>query len=430
MSPTRQQAAARIAAAIADRSARCTSIGLGFIGTTVTDALIAAGFETHSYDISQAVTQRYADKGPGLLPPDAKPWSVGTDDAVLADADVVFICVRGLIRPDRTLNLAPFQAVAETLKRYPRPEGRLLMMESTLPPGSTRVWAEQWLGLDPEGTTFVCHSPERLSVGHTWEDFRRIPHLVGGLGDPATALGQQILGTMVDTVVPVSAPEVSELSKLLENAFMTVSISLIAEITRISHGLGITGDEVAKAAGTKPFGYFAFGPGPGVGGHCLPNDLQILRHTAQGLGWDSPLLDGVNALKDSMPGTTIDRLGALLAAKGRSLADGPVLLVGMGFKVGSADLSETPATDVVRVLRERGVEPVYIDSRVQGFSVDGVPVRQVGPEALAPGAFAGAVVLAGDPALSADLLRTAVEVVLDTGGGRALSGTLVGAARL
>lgn len=427
---SRAEAAARLAERIEARTAVATSIGLGFIGTTVMDALVAAGFETHSYDITPAVVQRYQDNGPGFLPPDGKPWSVGTDESVLDRADVVFVAVRGLIRPDRTLNMAPFRAVAEALKRHPKKGGRLVLMESTVPPGSTRIWAREWLGLGPDDDTFVCHSPERLSVGHTWQDFRRIPHLVGGLGPEDTALGARLLGKLVDRVVPVSAPESSELSKLLENAFMTVGISLIGEITRICHGLGITAEEVCAAAGTKPFGYFAFGPGPGVGGHCLPNDLQILRHTAHSLGITSAMLDGVNDAKDRMPGEAVDQLGRLLAAKGKKLAGNPVLLVGMGFKVGSADLSDTPATDIVREVRARGAEPVYIDSRVPEFSVHDVDVRRIDAAHLRPGAFDGCLVLAGDPALSAETLRAAVDVILDTGGGRALDGTLVGAERL
>ena len=430
MSKARQAAAARLAAAIEARTARATSIGLGFIGTTVTDALVAAGFETHSYDRSPAVVARYADNGPAHLGADARPWSVGLDEAVLDDADVVFVAVRGLIRPDRTLNLEPFRSVAESLKRHPRPEGRLIMMESTLPPGSTRMWARDWLGAGPDDPIFVCHSPERLSVGHTWEDFRRIPHLVGGLDDTATELGRALLSKLVDQVVPVSAPEVSELSKLQENAFMTVAISLMAEITRIAHGLGVTGDEVARAAATKPFGYFAFGPGPGIGGHCLPNDLQILRHAAHAQGWTSALLDGVNVAKDAMPGVAIDRLATMMTGHGKALEGSRVLVVGVGFKPGSADLSDTPATDIIRVLRERGAHPVYLDTRVDGFSVDGQPVARVGLDAVQPGAFPGAILLAGDPTLDAAALEAAAESVLDTGGGRILQGALQGAAKL
>ena len=424
---SRERAAAQLASKIADKTAVCTSIGLGFIGTTVTDALIAHGFETHSYDRSAEVAARYQDNGPGHLPADSKPWSVGTDEAVLDRADVVFVAVRGLIRPDRTLNLDPFRSVAEALKRHPRPEGRLILMESTLPPGSTRIWAREWLGATEADPIFICHSPERLSVGHTWKDFARIPHLVGGLDDASTALGAALLGQLVTTVMPVSAPEVSELSTLLENAFMTVGISLIAEITRLAHGLDVTADEVCRAAGTKPFGYFAFGPGPGIGGHCLPNDLQILRHAALSQGWSSAMLYGVNDAKDRMPGVALDRLDKLAGG----LAPGSrVLIVGVGFKPGSADLSDTPAYEIVRELRHRGHVPVYLDSRVPGFQTDGVPVAEITAADLATERFPAALLLAGDASATAEAVEASCTAILDGGGGRILRGSWTRAARL
>ena len=142
-----------------------------------------------------------------------------------------------------------------------------------------------------------------------------IPHLVGGLDPRAGRLAAAFLSCLCDMVVPVASPEVSELSKLLENAFITVGVGLAGEITRIAHGLGVSASEVCEAAATKTLGYHPFHPGPGVGGHCLPNDLRMLQAAARNLGWDAPLLAGASRVTAEQPRWVVDRLETLVRAK-------------------------------------------------------------------------------------------------------------------
>jgi UDP-N-acetyl-D-glucosamine dehydrogenase len=333
----------------------------------------------------------------------------------------VFIAVRALVDAGGRVDLEPLEAAEATIRSWPGAD-RLILVETTLPPGTTRSFADRLAGLPHGDGIFVAHTPERLSVGHNWRDFRRIPHLAGGVDAAAGRLALRVLSRLCETVVPVSCPEVSELSKLLENAFITVGAALAGEITGIAGALGIEASEVCAAAATKSQGYHAFHPGPGVGGHCLPNDLRMLAGAARALGREAPLLDGAAMVTARMPSLVADRLESRLARSGLALAGARVLLVGVGFKIGSSDTAETPARDVIRVLRGRGALPCYLDHSVASFEVDGIAVPRIDAAALARETFPGGIVLAGDPSIEASLLRGAVRILLDAGGGRVLRG--------
>ena len=195
--------------------------------------------------------------------------------------------------------------------------------------------------------------------------------------------------------MPVSAPEVSELAKLLENAFLTTGISLIGEITRLAHAAGVPAREVTEAASTKPHGYFPFHPGPGSAATACPTTSTCCGSTRR------PRPADADAGRHRAGGgraadLVVARLERLLADSGRHSRNRDVLLVGVGFKVGSPDVTETPAEPIVRRLREAGARVAYADAQVPVFAVDGVPLRRVAAAELARERFAVGVVLAGD----------------------------------
>lgn len=426
---TRADAEAEIREHIERRTSRCAVIGLGFVGTTLVDAIAAAGFEVHGFDRNDAAVDRFRSRTGGPSANDGASCTVGSDASALDDAQVVAVAVRTPVAPDGTVDLEPLRSAAATLRASSRGD-RLVLVESTLPPGTTRVFAEEWIGPGPSSGWFVAHAPERLSVGHDWRDFRRIPHLVGGVDQPSTELAGLFLEQLCETVVRVSSPEISELSKLLENAFISVGVGLAGEITRIAHGLDISASEVCEAAATKTIGYHAFYSGPGIGGHCLPNDLKILRAAARKLDGEPSLIEGAIQVTSQQPGFVVDRLETLLTRSGERLSGSDVLLVGVGFKIGSADTTLTPSGDVVRILRARGARPLFLDSQVPEFTVDGVRVERVGLDALTSAKFPAAIVLAGDPTLEARRLEQAVRLVLDAGGSRVLRGSFAAAHRI
>ncbi len=427
--PVASEAAAALAADIEARTAVCAVIGLGFVGTTVMQALIRAGFEVHGYDRSPQAVARFRSHTEAFTTAAGPSWLVGTDAAVLARADVVLVAVRVLPEPDGHVNTEPLMEAAKVLRCHPRPQ-RLILLESTLSPGTTRVFARDWLGEAAQTSTFVAHCPERLQEGNSNWTIANIPRLVGGLSPQAGELAGQFYQTICDEVVTVSSPEVSELSKLLENVYMAVGIGLVGEVTRLAHALGVSAQEVTAAAATKPFGYHAFHPGPGIGGHCIPNDLLILQRAGRGLGLPGTFLTETMNTSNDLPVIVVDYLEGLMASRGWHLDQTRVLLVGMGFKIGSADTTATPACDVVRRLRQRGAVPVFLDSRIDAFDVDDQAVASIPAQDLHAGAFCAGIVLTGDATVAGDTLQSAVSVLLDTGGGRIHPGGLPGAYRL
>ena len=239
-------------------------IGLGTIGATVLRGLVAGGARVVGYDRSAAAVGTCRAQTRAQLP-GSTGWSVGADPSGLADAEVLVVAVRALARRSAPADLEPLRSAAALLAEMDL-SGRAILVESTLPAGTTRRFARSWLGLAPEAATFVAHGPERLSVGDDWRVLRALPHLVGGL-DP---LSTQVLASAVETfagrVIPVSSPEVSELSKLLENAFMTVGISLVAEITRVAGGLGSRPQKSVRLRPRCPRATTPSSPAPGSAG--------------------------------------------------------------------------------------------------------------------------------------------------------------------
>jgi UDP-N-acetyl-D-glucosamine dehydrogenase len=408
----RRAAEERLTLEIERRHATCGVIGLGFIGSVLMDALTHAGFRTRGFDRSAGAVDRFQEWMTARHgDPDAT-WTAGTDPDLLADTEVVLVAVRAFARPDRSVDLEPVESAASILRGYPRTP-RLVLLESTVPCGVTRCFAAS---LQSAPCVFVAHSPERLSVGHDREVLRRVPHLIGGVDEASGRLGARLLESVCDRVVRVSTAEVSELSKLLENAFLTTGIALSNEVTSVAHAIGISAEEVCAAAATKSFGYHPFFPGPGMGGHCLENDLAILLSATSRFGVTLPLMHAVDAAATEGPHLVLRRLEQILCAHGRDLEGLRVLLVGVGFKPGTADTTGSPAREIARLLHERGAGVSYLDGLVSRFFVDDRPLGRVHADELGQGAFDVAIVVAGDRSASLDRLAACTNLVFDARG--------------
>jgi nucleotide sugar dehydrogenase len=263
---------------------------------------------------------------------------------------------------------------------------------------------------------FVGYSPERFQEGNTEWSFARTPRLVSGVSNEAAILARSFLGLVCEEVVDVKTPEVAEISKLVENAYIACNISLHGEINRLAAAHKVSGMAIADAAATKPYGYHPFWPGAGFGGHCLPNDLQMLRNAMAAVHIKSPLLDGAASVSAMVPEFLVDRLTEEL---GRSLDGEYVVIVGVGFKPGSSDTFCSPAEPVVRELRRSGAVVQYFDSLVTEFHVDGERVERAEfREKNRPGI---AVVLIKDPAIK-DLMLASFELLLDASRGGVQAG--------
>ena len=396
----------QLAERIGTGAARVGVVGLGAVGGVSARLIAAGGFSVTGVDKNPARIAELAalEAYHGI--------TLATDITALADAEVVLVAVR-VAAHDGVTDLGPARAALAGLRAQLRSPA-LILFESTVPPGTTRALAAETFGTDSSQFALMAHCPERLRVGDDLAAIRAVPRLIGGLSAAATSLGADFLARLGVTPVPASSPETTELSKLLENTFLTTGIALMGEVTRIAHRLGLSAQEVAQVAATKTHGYFPFRPGAGIGGHCLLNDLAMLRATASQVGVQSALLDGVQHAADQFSETVVHRLERLLQARDLPLQGARVCIVGVGFKPDCPDVTNSPAIGVVRALRTRGAQVGYMDSLVDDFAVDGTALRRV-PVTEAD-SLQALLVLGGDRKIDLQALMSHAATTLDASG--------------
>jgi UDP-N-acetyl-D-glucosamine dehydrogenase len=295
----------------------------------------------------------------------------------------------------------------------------LVSIESTTYPGCTRGLVapllEERSGLRAGEDFNLAFSPERLSVTRPEHTVHTIPKVVGGLTEECRDRGVELFGEVCETVVPVSSLEAAEATKLLENAFRFVNVSFVNEFSLVCDRLGIDAGEVIDAADTKPFGFMRFDPGPGAGGHCLPVDSAYLAWRARQAGADPALLDAAIEVDRRMPEACADRVAAALGGDGAAEAlDGAdILLIGVTYKPGVADLRTSPVLRLLDILRERGAVVSFHDPLVAELPEHGL--ESLALDDAVPGA--DAVVLATPhPELDLEPIAERAAVLVDLRG--------------
>ncbi|MFD5572853.1 nucleotide sugar dehydrogenase [Streptomyces cadmiisoli] len=304
-----------------------------------------------------------------------------TDDACLARAQTVVICVPTPLSadggPDLDAVTSAVRSVAGRLRR-----GQLVVLESTTYPGTTdevvRPLLEEISGLRA-GTDFaLAFSPERIDPGATTHGLRETPKVVGGVTPGCATRAATFYGKLVDTVVQAKGTREAEMAKLLENTYRHVNIALVNEMAMFCREIGVDLWDAIRCASTKPFGFQAFRPGAGVGGHCIPIDPNYLSFKVRSsLGYDFRFVGLAQEINRRMPEYVVRRAQDLLNAAGRPLQGSRVLLLGVTYKPDVADQRETPAVPVVRLLRARQAVVRFHDPHVPEWSVDGAPVTRV-----------------------------------------------------
>jgi UDP-N-acetyl-D-glucosamine dehydrogenase len=246
----------------------------------------------------------------------------------------------------------------------------LVSLESTTYPGTTRELVLPLLegaGLTLGRDLFVCFSPEREDPGRAGVSTSTIPRLVGGVDEESTRVGVALYSAAVRRVIEVSSAEVAEAAKLLENIYRAVNIALVNELKPVLASMGIDVWEVIDAASTKPFGFQRFEPGPGLGGHCIPIDPFYLTWRARQFGHETRFIELAGVVNHAMPRYVVDRAEAALQDDGKQLAGARVLVLGIAYKPDVDDIRETPAAEVIELLRERGAIVSYHDPHVPVF---------------------------------------------------------------
>jgi UDP-N-acetyl-D-glucosamine dehydrogenase len=284
----------------------------------------------------------------------------------LHEADAVLICVPTPLTRNREPDLGPLLAASRDLAGVIR-RGQTIVLESTTFPGTTRQHLVPLLeesGLRAGEDFALAFSPERVDPGRTDYTLRTTPKVVGGLTPACTEAAVAVYAHVCDHVVPVSTPEVAELSKLLENIFRSVNIALVNEMAMLADRMGIDIWEVVEAAATKPYGFMRFEPGPGMGGHCLPVDPFYLTWKAREYDLSTEFIELAGKVNQQMPYFCLEKAERALNDAGKPVRGSRVLVLGVSYKAGVGDIRESPALKILRLLRDRGAEVAYHDPHV------------------------------------------------------------------
>jgi len=348
-------------------------VGLGYVGLPLAVAFGQAGHEVAGYDVDAARVERL-DRGESDIedvPSEAlsglgERFTASTEAAALADCDAVLVCVPTPLVAEREPDLTYVRKSAETIASVLR-EGQLVVLESTTYPGTTREELLPRLersGLAVGEGFFLAYSPERIDPGRSSHTIAGTPKVVGGITPACLERAERLYAEICDEVVPVSSPEAAELSKLLENTFRSVNIALVNELAQLTDRLGIDIWEVVDAASSKPFGFMRFEPGPGMGGHCLPVDPFYLAFKARQHDFATEFVELAGKINQSHPLFCVSKIQAALNDRAKAVNGSRVLIVGVAYKSGVADLREAPALKMIDHLRELGADVSYHDPHV------------------------------------------------------------------
>lgn len=377
-----------------NKSARVAVLGLGYVGLPLATVFAEAGFcvvgidpdrrkvesicrgESHIKDVPTAQVARLVSSGK---------LTATTDFSVLREADAVSICVPTPLRKTGDPDLSFILSATDSLVDYVHP-GMVIVLESTTYPGTTRELlltrltearlagtAAMTIGKD----FFLAFSPERVDPGREdWTTYNT-PKVIGGITPECGEVASIWYSQAIETVVPVSSAEVAEMAKLLENTFRMINIGLVNEMALMCNRLGIDVWEVIDAAATKPFGFMKFTPGPGIGGHCIPIDPLYLSWKLRALSYTARFIELASEINTGMPRYVVGKIQDALNDHGKALKGSRVLVLGVAYKPDIDDLRESPALDVIGLLKQKGADVVYHDPYVPVLNGEDGMMRSV-----------------------------------------------------
>ncbi|MFH1644835.1 MAG: nucleotide sugar dehydrogenase [Candidatus Omnitrophota bacterium] len=353
---------------ISTKKAKICVIGLGYVGLPIAVEFAKKGFFVYGYDTKKERVQSLKHKKSYIddIPHQdislilKKNFSPTSEANVLNESDIIIICVPTPLRKRKFPNISYIIKAAKDIKKYLR-EGQLIVLESTTYPGTTRDVILPILEkskLKESVDFFLSFSPERIDPGNKAYPFRKIPKIVGGIAEIDGKLTELLYSKVVNEVHRVSTCESAEVVKILENSFRIVNIGLINEFAMLCDKLKIDVWEVVEAAKTKPFGFTPFYPGPGVGGHCIPADPLYLSWKARKVGFKTEMIDLSAKTNLYMPHYVVHRIEKLLVS---NISKSKILVLGVTYKKDVKDLRESPALDIIELLKTKGVKVSYSD---------------------------------------------------------------------
>ena len=386
-----------LAKRLASREATVGVIGLGYVGLPLAISFAEVGYNVFGFDVSDNVVaglnagrSHIDDVAPARVAPLVKSSAFrATSNVVdIADCDAVFICVPTPFDKAKTPDLSYVESATRTVAKVLR-KGMLVVLQSTTYPGTTTEFVRPILeeqGLRAGVDFHLAFSPERVDPGNTKWNVRNTPKVVGGLTPTCTNLAKTLLLSLMDDpslVRTVESPDVAEMAKLLENTYRAVNIALVNELAMLCHEMGIDVWSVIDAAATKPFGFQAFYPGIGPGGHCIPVDPFYLAWKAREFDFQTRFIELAADVNDAMANYAIMRMQDVLNERSISLRGAKVLCLGAAFKSGVSDVRNSRAIHVMELLRARGAVVSYCDPHVPSVRLGDETLHSISREDVA-----------------------------------------------
>lgn len=414
---------------IRTRRARTGVVGLGYVGLPLAVELGKAGFHATGIDLDERKIQAIAD-GRSYIPDVATAdvqalraagrLDATTDFAAVGQLDTINICVPTPLRKTKDPDMSYIVSAVEGIAKHLHP-GMLIVLESTTYPGTTDEVVQPMLestGLKAGVDFFLAFSPERVDPGNPTFQTHNVPKVVGGVTPTCSSLAAALYGAAIETIVPVSSTRVAEMVKLLENTFRAVNIGLVNELALMCDRMNIDVWEVVDAAKTKPFGFMAFYPGPGLGGHCIPIDPFYLSWKAKQTGFDPRFIELAGHINAGMPHYVIEKVADALNTRRKAINGSSILVAGVAYKRDIDDVRESPALDVLGLLHAKGAKVAYADPFIAE-----VPARDwsgrfdLKAADMSRGALRGydcVVIVTDHKAFDYDAMLNEVDVIVDT----------------
>jgi UDP-N-acetyl-D-glucosamine dehydrogenase len=373
---------------IRQRTAQAGVLGLGYVGLPLAMEMVRAGFQVTGIDLMKEKIDSI-NAGASYIP--------DVSDQMLRDAvikhkiratqslaaaeklDTLNICVPTPLRKNKDPDLSYVIAAVEAIRNHIRP-GQLIILESTTYPGTTRELVLPILedsGLKVGRDFFLAYSPERVDPGNQHFTTHNIPKVIGGATPRCAKMAALFYEQFVEKVMPVSSTDCAEMVKLLENTFRSVNIALANEMALTCHSLGIDVWEVIEAAKSKPFGFMAFYPGPGLGGHCIPVDPYYLTWKAKMNGAEPRLIELAGVINSHMPDFVVRGIADALNERRKCLKGAKILGLGAAYKRNTNDVRESPAVSIMEALCEKGAAIYFSDPYVSSLNIKGHPLNSL-----------------------------------------------------
>lgn len=373
-------------------------VGLGYVGLPLAVEKAKAGFKTIGFDVQQEkvdlVNQGHNYIG-DVVDDDlvelvnAKQLSATSDFSFVKDVDFIAICVPTPLDSHQQPDISYVKDSTIAISKHLKP-GTMVVLESTTYPGTTeeliKPILEEGSGLKCGEDFYLGFSPERVDPGNKQFKTKNTPKVVGAIGKDATeVIAKMYREVLVGDVHEVSSPAVAEMEKILENTYRNINIGLVNELAILCDRMNISLWEVVDAAKTKPYGFQAFYPGPGLGGHCIPLDPYYLTWKAREFGFHTSMIEASMMINDKMPEYCVDRAAKVLNRAKKALNGSKVLVLGVAYKADIDDYRESPAIDVIEILQREGADVDFFDPYIPKFRAHGkeyVGIADISPEVI------------------------------------------------